>query len=251
MASSDKWLIAGGLIAGLAAIMWYGDKLVKDGSKSLAENLKLPFSGGVNVTMPNITVAPSVSLDTSGLSQVLGSKEVKAAEQGIANTVPGLAAIWDYINNHQKTQAAPTTTYNGPLQSTQERAKAIQDGSFFAGGIFTTNPAGSLNPTSKNQTPTSAGGNGIWVADPKVQGGGYYVQDNSKYGWAGLPSSSAPIVPSAPSSGSGSLDSKSYHTKGYDGTVGGYRDYLNSVLPGQGNSWFEHVQSNPSGYGVV
>lgn len=255
MVSKDEILIGGGLLAGLALIMWYGDKLVKDGSKSLAENLKLPFSGGVNVTMPNIAVGmPSINLGLSGLGDLLNSKEVKAAEKGAVNTVPGLAAIWDYIMNHQtqtQTQTKATTTYNGPLQSNQERAKAIQDGSFFSGGIFTSSPVGALNPTSKNQVSTSGGGNGIWVTDPKVQGGGYYVQDNSQYGWSGLPASSAPIVPSASSSGSGSLASKSYHTKGYDGTVGGYRDYLNTIFSGQGDAWYGKVQSNPSGYGVV
>lgn len=251
MKTSDEILIGGGLLAGLALVMWYGDKLVKDGSKSFAENLKLPFSGGINVTMPNISVGmPSINLGISGLGDWL-NKAAGAAEKGVLDNVPGASAVIAALT--------PQPGYTGPTQpasstmlssanTNASRKASVEAGTFWNGGMFTDN---SLLPASSIKLSTSAAGNGIWVTDPKVQGGGYYVQDNSMYGKAGMPAQSSPIVPSASSSGSGSLAEKSYHTRGYDGTVGGYRDYLNTIFPGQGNTWYDKVQSNPAGYGVV
>lgn len=194
MGSSDKYWLAGGAIALLAGLMWYGDKLVKDGSKTLAENLKLPFSGGVNVTMPNINLGmPNINLGISGLN---GDKVLEAAGQGIINNISGaggLIALYDQLTGKQvETPTVPASSTRLASSNTNAaRTAQIQAGTFWQGGIFTQG----ATDNRTNQGPTSSsssGGSGIWVTDPKVQGGGYYVEDRSKYGWAGLPSLSAP-----------------------------------------------------------
>lgn len=189
MGKYDKYWIAGGAIALLAGFMWWGQNTVDKASKTFAENLKLPFSGGVNVTMPNISVGlPSINLGISGLGDLMNSKQAQAVEAGVKNNVPGLNALWDLITNHQQSTIATVNAESTRLASAntnENRKAAIEAGTFFAGGIFAA--ADGLNPTSANRTDTSQGGNGIWVTDPKVQGGGYYIPDNSMYGKDGMP----------------------------------------------------------------
>lgn len=244
--TGDKLLIGGALLAGLAALMWYGDKLVKDASNSFAKGLQLPnFSVTMpSITMPNITM-PNVNVSLgSGIS---GLGDALSQSQQYKDLQAKYNALQDALN--KKVQPA----YTGPTQPAENtmlwsgNTNAARKADIEKNGIgplFASSPVVPSSPAGSS----SAGGGGIWVPDPKVQGGGYYVQDNSLYGGSsGMPS---PVVPSSSGSQNTTFEGKAYSTRGYSGTVGGYRDYLNSVYPGQGDSWLTKAKLNPSGYGI-
>lgn len=252
--TGDKLLIGGAILAGLAAIMWYGDKLVKDASNSFAKGITLP-SFSPSVTLPNVNVTlPNINLGITNWTDQAG-KIAEAAATGVASVLPGGLAIAGMLGQGNQTPA-----YTGPTQpasstrlssnntNASRKADIEKNG---IGALFSSNP---LQPTQNSQPANgslfsnSVGGGGIWVPDPKVQGGGYYIADNSLYGGSsGMPAPSTPTVPSAPQT----FEGKAYSTRGYTGTVGGYHDYLNSQQPGQGDSWLTKAKLNPAGYGIL
>lgn len=237
------------LIGGVAAVFFLGESVKKgisQGAGEFAKNIQLPnFSP--SITLPNINVTmPNINLGITNQ----GEKIADAAGRGVASVLPGGLALYDYLSRSGQS-AANGGGSTGPTQSPENTSlwsgntNAARKADIEKNGIGPLFAASPTVPTS-NLSASSGGGGGIWVPDPKVQGGGYYVQDNSLYGGSsGMP------TPSVPTATPSNFEGKSYSAAGYSGTVGGYRNYLNSQMPGAGDSWLTKAKLNPAGYGLI
>lgn len=199
MASHDKWLWLGAGLAALAALMWYGDKLVKDASNEFAKGIKLPdlpLAGGVNVTLPSVN--PTINVQAPDMSGVYtGMTDLFKNAMNQAKDQTGLSSLeklfQQYLGNN-KDQGTPLGgTYPvipGGTPVTGEMPKITE--------IIKAN-----TPTDPNRQPyeniipplksTSEGGSGIFVENGNND---YYVKDNSLYGGnSGMP---APVQNNKP-----------------------------------------------------
>lgn len=190
MGSSDKWILAGGAIALLAGLMWWGDKVVKDASSEFAKGLKLPdlpLSGGVNLTLPSfnptVTVAaPDLSGATSLFKTVL--------DQGYKNSIAGQTQNsidelmkWLQGLSSQGTPLGgtyPVSTSGTPVIGSMPDITGI----FKAANQATLDPGRTPYPSVQAPRSTSEGGNSIFVENGDND---YYIPDTSMYGKAGLP----------------------------------------------------------------
>lgn len=189
MGKYDKWLIGGGLLVGLAGLMWYADNLVKGASKSFAEGIKLPalpLSGGINVTMPSITL-PNINLGGFNLSNL-----EKGVIDGLktASPLPNSTdqQILDWINQVRPGWIFSKSADPGATPLPSDVRTSTLSGWFQ--GIQDTFSA-PIIPTKS----TSEGGNGIRVENGDND---YYVPDNSLYGSSGMPKPATPAPVSSP-----------------------------------------------------
>lgn len=248
MKSGDKWLLAGGAIIGLAALMWYGDREVKNMSETFAKNFKLPdlpLAGGINVTLPNITMPnvnvtmPDINIatpDLSGLGTLLGRSQ---QAQDLTAQWNAFQSLWNNTFNNQGTPLGGKypVVYDAsykPPQVASDYLPPIQD-MLKQGGLFVSKNDKAVKPATKS---TAEGGNGIFVENGDKD---YYVQDNSMYGRAGMPMPESLI--SKPQLAPIDMMSQNYSSRGYNGTVGGYVDELNKAQPGAGDRWISRIKS--------
>lgn len=229
----EKYLVPGAILAGALAFsgaiawgIWDMGKNVKSGLEKGIGNGLGSFLPDVNVTMPSIRL-PDVNLPSINLGvgiSGLGDKLVQEATTWFQGSTPN--------------STGPIVPASNPLSSAntnQARKAAVQDGTFWSGGIFTSDLT--APPTPSVQKSTGEGGNGIFVENGDKD---YYVPDNSLYGGSsGMPApqvvkSDSPVVPSAPTITNAPEDFKAVEewSKKNSGTaLGGW--YVDSVT----NTW--------------
>lgn len=249
MGSMDKWILGAAGLVGIAALMWYGDREVKNASETFAKNLSLPsFNFAPNVALPNISIMPNISTpDMSGLFGFLQNSQQykdynsmwdalnKALGQNLGTPIGGTYPI---VGNTQqvlfdnKVISQYDNTSNGLLPN-------------IFGGLMLKNDTAVKQPTKT----TSQGGNGIFVENVDND----YLAPDSLSGYAQhlVGGTSNPYYNeleqqlatknTAPASIT-SIEDNIYNTKGYSGTVSGYRDVLNSQIRGAGDKWLNRIK---------
>lgn len=186
MGSSNKWLLAGAGLVGLAVLMWYGDRAIKTGSESfgkgLTSGLKFP---DLSVTMPsfNPTVTmPNISLQMPGVNIFNNDlqKAMDAAAAGVKSNIPGLNGVMSLFDSQpaqvptvNRLELPKTTPYNYQLDLTQINNP----------NMWSSSPG--VTGMAKRPKSTSEGGNSIFVENGEND---YYVEDKSLYGGnSGMP----------------------------------------------------------------
>lgn len=185
MGSSDKYILAGIVIAGIAGLMWYGERQVKNASESFAKALTLP---NINVAMPSITM-PNVSVtmpdinmsgpDINGIAALLGqSHQYQDWNAGFEELKKLLG----------QNQGAPIGGTYPATKTTQVPVNYDVINQYNGGGLLpdiTSKLSGVIDMKKDTNKSTSAGGNGIFVENGDKD---YYIPDNSLYGGSsGMP----------------------------------------------------------------
>lgn len=186
-------LAIGGLVA-LYGLAWVtGQSLGKkigDGLYGGLSNIKMPFAGGVNLTTPNIYF-PDIKLPDVNIGTASGG--------GAITSVWNLVTRKDQVDGYTGTTVPASSTILASANTNSARKAQLDAGTFWQGGVFVDPDDRDIPPAVTTSRAVDANGGGIWVPDPKVQGGGYYIADNSVYGKAGLPLVSTEKPPNASS----------------------------------------------------
>lgn len=185
MKTTDKIIIGGGLLVGIAGLMWYGNKLVTDGANAFAKGIQFP---SINLSLPSfnptINVPDYSAVNKSifdGLQAVYKQTPAYDAEKLYGEIKGYIDSLFPQSNNTLynvngvKVQKVPVVS-SGSQTTPDGWLPPIQN-IFDSGGLFITD-----NNTKKS---TSTGGKGIFVENGDKD---YYVPDNSLYGGSsGMP----------------------------------------------------------------
>lgn len=187
--TTDKLLIGGGLLAGIAALMWYGDKLVKDASSSFAKSLTLP-----DIVFPSFNPTINVPDYSKGINDAMSQAFKLGYEKSILgqsqNSLEELQKLFNGLLPQQQQQPLynvnGTNVYKVPVTATGPSQPQTESWlppitQLLAQGGIGTATAPKKDPVKS----TSEGGNGIFVENGDKD---YYVPDNSLYGGnSGMP----------------------------------------------------------------